>query len=68
MNNEASSSANPAPPGQKQDPLDKAIAFVCKKLGIKLSADKQEKYSDQARTMYEKKSGKKVSNKINVNF
>lgn len=58
------SSANPVPAGQKQDYLDKAVAFICKRLGIRLDPAKQEKYTDQARAMYEKKSGKKVSSKI----
>lgn len=59
-----SSSANPVPAGQKQDFLDKAVAFICKKFHIPLDATKQEKYTDQARGMYEKKTGKKVNSKI----
>ncbi|KAH8668954.1 hypothetical protein BX600DRAFT_461019 [Xylariales sp. PMI_506] len=51
---------------QKDDYVDKGFSAALNKAGFgsKVSRDNQEKITDKARELYEKQTGKKVSDKI----
>eukprot|EP00249_Psilotum_nudum_P036583 c8094_g1_i1 orf=74-316(+) len=50
--------------GQKEDYVDKGMDAVQKKFGFQQSRETNERITDAGRDMYEKQTGKKVSDKI----
>ena len=50
--------------GQSQDYVDKGLAAVQKRMGMKSNPGTNEKFTDAGRSAYEKATGSKVSDKV----
>lgn len=64
----SSGAGQPAAGGQKEDYVDKGLAAGEKKFGMPQNREANEKVTDAGRGLYEKQTGKKVSDKVCANF
>lgn len=64
MSGSGSGSGSAPAGGQKEDYVDKGLAGVEKKTGFSQSRETNEKVTDAGRGLYEKQTGKKVSDKV----
>lgn len=67
MSGSGSSSGAGQPAGQKEDYVDKGLDAGEKKFGMHQSRETNEKITDTGRGLYEKQTGKKVSDKVHIN-